>query len=204
MKQLSDQNKLRIVRAKEKRKSLGGDNYDNHVDQCNSIPEEFSETDCIHLEPCYKKFTLILSQSNNQKDPPQDVRKSKRRPSVEKKDESSEAWTYGPECYICKKVETQHNNKKVNPVQITTFQCAETVIAAAKEKNTDMYNELFYLDLVAKNFKMHDHCRKTFLKGFGEKARMKRSEPTQQQVILFLLSVALIPSIIQLDIKLFN
>ena len=36
-----------------------------------------------------------------------------------------------------------------------------------------MYNEIEDLDLIAKEFKMHDHCRKTFLKGFGEKSREK-------------------------------
>ena len=59
---------------------------------------------------------------------------------------------------ICKKEETQHNDKKVNPVQITTFQCAETIKAAGKEENQDMYDEVSLLDLVARNL-MHDHCR---------------------------------------------
>ena len=42
-----------------------------------------------------------------------------------------------------------------------------------------MYNEIEDLDLIAKEFKMHDHCRKTFLKGFGEQSRekLKSGEP---------------------------
>ena len=36
-----------------------------------------------------------------------------------------------------------------------------------------MYNEIEDLDLIAKEFKMHDHCRKIFLKGFGEQSRKK-------------------------------
>ena len=32
-----------------------------------------------------------------------------------------------------------------------------------------MYNEIEYLDLIAEELKMHDHCRKTLLKEFGEK-----------------------------------
>ena len=34
-----------------------------------------------------------------------------------------------------------------------------------------MYNEIEYLDLIATEFKIHDHCWKTFLKGFGKKHR---------------------------------
>ena len=36
-----------------------------------------------------------------------------------------------------------------------------------------MYEDIKELDLIAKEFKMHDHCRKSFLKGFGEKSREK-------------------------------
>ena len=152
---------------------MGGDNH--HPDQCNCIPEEFGQEDRIHLVPCYKKFTLILSgQSSRQEDVPQERRKSNRTPQAE--NERTGAWVYPPECNICKKLRVQHNNKRVLPVKIATFQCAETIKAAAKEKNPDMYYEILDLDIVAKEFKMHDHCRKSFLKEFGEETREKSKE----------------------------
>ena len=62
---------------------------------------------------------------------------------------------------------------------ITSFQPQETIKAAAKAKDQDMYNEIEDLDLIAEEFKMHDHCRKIFLKGFGEQSRkkLKSGEP---------------------------
>lgn len=61
IKPLSEVNKERIQAAKNLRESKGGLNY--HKQQCDSVPEQFdSSLPGIHLDPCYKKFTLILSQ----------------------------------------------------------------------------------------------------------------------------------------------
>ena len=49
----------------------------------------------------------------------------------------------------------------------------DTIKPAAKAKGLDMYNEIQDLDLIAKKFKMHEHCRQTFSKGFGGKSRAK-------------------------------
>ena len=47
-------------RGREKeREQRGGENH--HKEQCDGIPETFAENDCIHSEPCYKKFALILA-----------------------------------------------------------------------------------------------------------------------------------------------
>ena len=35
-----------------------------------------------------------------------------------------------------------------------------------------MYKEIEYLHLIAKEFQMHDHCRETSLKEFGDKHRL--------------------------------
>ena len=78
-----------------------------------------------------------------------------------------------------KKGRIQHNGNKVSPVVITLLQAQETIKAAANVKDKEMYNKTEYLYLIAKKFKMHYHCRKTFLKGFGEKHRQgaKVGEP---------------------------
>ena len=59
----------------------------------------------------------------------------------------------------------------MGPVVITSLQAQEAINAAAKVKDEEMYVEIEYLDLIVKGFKMHDHCRKTFLRGFGEEYR---------------------------------
>ena len=69
LKELSQTNRERILLAKEEREKLGGNHH--HKEQCESIPDSFGENDCIHLEPCYKKFTLILARN---KEPSKEAR----------------------------------------------------------------------------------------------------------------------------------
>jgi len=164
LKELSERNKDRILEAKIEREKLGGEHY--HKFQCDCIPESFSPQDCVHLEPCYKKFTLILAGQSSAGSN-ESRRSSTRQPIGEI------AWTYPDVCNICKLGRRQFKGKKVTPVTITSFQAEKTIKAAAKAKNPEMYNEIADLDLISKEFKMHDHCRKTFLKGFGEKSREK-------------------------------
>ncbi|KAG1711251.1 hypothetical protein GQR58_002553 [Nymphon striatum] len=85
LKELSERNKGRILEAKKEREKLGGEHH--HKDQCDGIPEKFGAKDCIHLEPCYKKFTLILAgQSTRQS--------NDRRSSSRKSIGEISAWTY--------------------------------------------------------------------------------------------------------------
>ena len=49
------------------------------------------------------------------------------------------------------------------------FQAQETIKAAGKIKDEEMYKDIEYFDLIAKEFKMHGHWRETFTKEFGEK-----------------------------------
>ena len=62
IKPVSSVNKTKINAAKL-RESLGG--VYHHKEQCDLIPETINETkDGIHLEPCYKKFTIIFTQKD--------------------------------------------------------------------------------------------------------------------------------------------
>ncbi|XP_066931362.1 uncharacterized protein [Clytia hemisphaerica] len=171
-KALSEINRKRILEAKEERQKLGGAHYENHMEQCNGVPEFFNENHFMHSEPCYKKFTMILSgQSSKQKDNPEaPQRKSKRKSSIEEEPKSP-GWVYPPECQDCKRYRVKYQGEHVFPFKIKTQQCAESIKAAAKAKSEDLYYEIHLLDLVAREFKMHDHCRKKFLKGFGEVTR---------------------------------
>ena len=54
MKSLSDVGKTKIKKAKEVRENLGGEN--NHLLQCEGVPEEFNDNlHGVRSEPCYKK-----------------------------------------------------------------------------------------------------------------------------------------------------
>ena len=63
IKPVSSINKTKINAAKSLRESLGG--VQHHKEQCHLIPETINETKHgIHLEPCNKKFPIILSQKD--------------------------------------------------------------------------------------------------------------------------------------------
>ena len=62
---LSENAHGRLLEAKAIRQELGGENEHKH--QCDSIPAVINPSrHGIHLEPCYKKVTLIIS-SNKRK-----------------------------------------------------------------------------------------------------------------------------------------
>ena len=87
----------------------------------------------------------------------------------------------------------QYGGIKVQPIKITSFQAKDTIKAAAKAKGFDMYNEIQDLDLIAKEFKMHEHCRKAFIKGFGGKGRAKKqSEEAEVSYSTSLVNIVLI------------
>ena len=48
-----------------------------------------------------------------------------------------------------------------------TFDAQKTLKTAAKAKNTKLYTEIANLDLIAKEFKVHAHCYKSFTRGFS-------------------------------------
>ena len=50
-----------LLEARKIRQELGSN---EHADQCSSIPGTFDDTlHGIHIEPCYKKFTMIISKA---------------------------------------------------------------------------------------------------------------------------------------------
>ena len=73
---------------------------------------------------------------------------------------------------------------------IVSFQAQDIIKAAAKVKDQEMHNEIEDLDLIAKEFKMHDHCRKTFLKEFGDQSREKL-ESAKSEVPYDIISIIL-------------
>ena len=60
-KDLSAINEERIRKAKTIRETFNDENY--HKKQCDTIPATINHEVCgMHMTPCYKKFTLIISR----------------------------------------------------------------------------------------------------------------------------------------------
>ena len=131
LKSLSEINKKKILEAKQLRESLKGSNH--HEEQCGAIPAVFSSSDQLHLEPCYKKFTLILSQK---KELSAESRSSKRLSA------SSLSWLYPKECGICKKYKIKVRGKMEVPRQIAQDNASETLKSASKVINPALFYEI--------------------------------------------------------------
>ena len=61
----------------------------------------------------------------------------------------------------------QHKNVKYEPYKIVTYEAQRTIKAAAKVKNEKLFAEIESLDLIAKEFKVHQHCYQNFTRGFN-------------------------------------
>ena len=64
VKEINENNEQRIRAAKQVREQLGGANF--HQKQCKSIPDTIDRNHGIHMTPCYKKFTFILSSQSKE------------------------------------------------------------------------------------------------------------------------------------------
>ena len=155
IKALSSTNEERIRAAKTKIEILKGDNH--HQTQCKNIPEIITEYHGIHMSPCYKKFTQILSKSHDDEDFSGVARSSRRNSN-----DSSSTMVYPDVCGICKKGPTKNKGKKVFLTTIVTKKASDTIKEAAKSKDRELYAEIKELDLIAKEFKYHRHCWKNF------------------------------------------
>ena len=163
LKDVSEQNESRIREAKAKRETFSDENC--HEKQCHLVPDIIdNDIYGIHMEPCYKKFTLILAKK-------------------------SIGQTMLKKCYFCKKTRVQHKDKKVNLVQILTHDASETIKAAAKAKDNEMYLELKDLCLIAMELRYHDHCYIYFTRGFSKAERNKEEDQEKVKALVKYTSV---------------
>jgi hypothetical protein len=103
--EVGEVNEQKIRLAKEKREELGGENY--HQEQCDSVPVCIDNNiHGIHLDPCYKKFTRLLSTYTSLDNLPQ--KKSTRQTLGTDAINLLSAWVFPSECYFCKKVRVQY------------------------------------------------------------------------------------------------
>ena len=150
----------RIREAKVLREEKGGRNH--HQEQCDSIPEVIdNNVHGVHLEPCYKKFTHIISEALTETNQPHaDPRKSIRLSSPTAQIEMS---IHPKTCYFCKKDIVKYKSKIRRLITIATDQASNTTIESAKTMNDkSTYYEIKDIDLIAKEFKYHEHCYREF------------------------------------------
>ena len=150
IKPVSSNNKTKINAAKSLRESLGIADH-HHKEQWDLIPETINETKHgIHVESCYKKFTIILSQKDvpNLSPPPKRTRLS---------GDNGSQNVYSKECNFCKKYRIKRQQKIYLPITVCTEQAVNTIKQAA-EANEDqtLFFEIKDLDLIAKEFKYHE------------------------------------------------
>ena len=93
-----------------------------HQRQCKSIPDTIDRNHGIHITPCYKKFTLILSSQPKETFTP---KKLSGRESISL--ESTSAWVYPNNFNFLHKMRIRHKGQVVLARKITTFNSTKTV-----------------------------------------------------------------------------
>ena len=88
--------------------------------------------------------------------------------------ESCTFWLFLDECQICGKIRLQRNNKTYKPYVITSFDAQEAIKNASKEKNQPLFEEIVHLDLIAKEFKVHQICYQTYTLGYTSKSMINK------------------------------
>ena len=168
IKEISATNEKRIRLAKSERETYTDENF--HREQCASIPNEIiHDKHDIHLELCYKQFTLILAKSK-EKLPGKTRRLSGRLTSPEGKET-----VYPKEYNICKKYKLKVKREHEFPITISTLNATETIKAAAMSKNHEIHYKIKDLDLISKKFKYHSSCYKEYTRGYSAKCRTDTS-----------------------------
>ena len=76
-----------------------------HQEQCSSIPNEVDNAlDGIHMEPCYKKFTIIIFKARNKRKTSNDPEDDDALRKKSRAQRTSVGGNFFPDhCYFCKK-----------------------------------------------------------------------------------------------------
>ena len=123
---LNDVNELdesRTREAKEKREKMSGENF--HEKQCISVPDASNnKIHGVHIDPCYKRFTLILSKKEDQ---PITTTMSSKRTSLDETAKPETAWMFPEPCHFCKKKSVQYKG-----IKVTTYDADKSIKAGAK------------------------------------------------------------------------
>ena len=124
IKDLSAINVERIRKKKTIPETFNDKNY--HKKQCNTIPATINhKVHGVHVAPCYKKFTLIISRTKPQETSTQ--HSSKRLSSSTSTINYSETWVCPDECNFCKLHTIKVNGKKQTPHIVIQMNAVNTI-----------------------------------------------------------------------------
>ena len=159
--------------VKSIRESLAGKN--NHADHCQLIPEEIDPVQHgIHLVPCCKKFTLILSKEKDRSSANSNNEGLVTEPRLKRAKISHVSNVYPMECNFCKNYRKMKKNKIHFPKTVRTDKAVQTIKDAAESKeDQSLYFEIKDADLIAREFKYHEHCYKGYTR--KEKSSFKQA-----------------------------
>ncbi len=178
LKDISSVNKERIYSAKCLRESLGGQNL--HTHQCQLIPEEIDPVQHgVHLIPCYKKFTLILSKEKNlsSENVNNESVTSPRPKRAKTSHASSSSNVYPKECNFCGKYKIMRKKKNYFPITVCTEKAVQTIKDAAESKeDQSLYFEIKDADLIAREFKYYESCYKDYTRKQKHSLKSVRNE----------------------------
>ena len=153
LKPLSQNQYERILKAKEIRQT---DNEENqHQEQCNSGPLIGFDPSVhgIHLEPCYKKFTKIISVARKQNADEAESTRIKRKKSEEC---LNTVGLFPKTCVFCNQQRKSVNKTVYTLHKITTNDAVDLVKKAAEIKNDEqLLLRIRGVDLIAKEMQMH-------------------------------------------------
>ena len=166
---LSENAHLRLLEAKQMRNDQGVEN--EHKDQSALIPDHLDPSvHGIHMEPCYKKFTLIISQIERKSLDIEKHSNPKQLRSCSKSRVSASTVLFPDHCYFCKTKKKKVGGKIQLPHKLTLLSAEESLKLAAKEKNdTVVLRDIHGVDLLAKEFQVHDKCRLDYIRKIPEK-----------------------------------
>ena len=118
------------------------------------------------MEPCYKKFTIIISKARNKRkttDDPEDDDALRKKSRAQR---TSVGGNLCPDhCYFCKKKRKSVKGKVQLSHRLTFKSTEETIKPAAEEKKDEnVLRDIRDVDLLAKEFQVHDKCRLNYIR----------------------------------------
>ena len=158
---LSENAHSRLLEARQIRCELGGNN--EHREQCNLIPEHVDSTvHRIHMNPCFKKFTLIISQSKRKSS--NDARNLKQKRLCSSIEPLTSSQLFTDNCYFCKSKRKKIHSKEQVSHKLTLSSSEDSIKATVEEKcDKDVLRDTQGVDLLAE-FQVHDKCRIDYIR----------------------------------------
>ena len=173
-------NEERIRKTITIRGTFNDKNY--HKMQCDTILATINhEVHGVHMTPCYKELTLTISRTKAQETSTR--HSSKRFSPPTSTINYSGAWVYPDECNFCKLHTVKVNGKKQTPHIVVQMNAVNTIKAAGKIKDPDLYNEMVDLDLFVKEFKYHTKCFNSFTYRYSSLMRNREKYPTDDDYL---------------------